>query len=215
VRKVLLPLLLAPAGFAVLALLATGAGWVAVHTMQALDLSVVQAVVAHRAAGLTVVMHRLSDLGGEAAVIAILAVALAGLLLARRPVDALGVFGSAVGTLYLYELVVRWVGRPRPGVSHLENPGGSSFPSGHVANSTSLYLAILLAVFALIRHPGWRVGLSVLAALLVAGIAVSRVYLGLHYPTDDLAGFLIGFAWALIMRTSLRGLEARFEPVPT
>jgi len=40
-------------------------------------------------------------------------------------------------------------------------------------------------------------------------------YLGLHYLSDDIAGFLIGAAWALIVRYALTGLEARFEPVPS
>ena len=100
-------------------------------------------------------------------------------------------------------------------MQHLENPGGSSFPSGHVANSTALYLAILLAVFVYVRNPGARVALLAFALVLIAGIAVSRVYLGLHYPTDDIAGFLIGLSWALIARYALSGIEARFEPVPS
>jgi undecaprenyl-diphosphatase len=69
-------------------------------------------------------------------------------------------------------------------------------------------------VFVFVHRPYLRVGLLVLAGILILGIAVSRVYLGLHYPTDDLAGFLIGIAWALIARYALSGIEARFEPVP-
>ena len=214
-QRILRPLVLAPAGFIVLILVGTALGWLVVHTVQPLDLAVVQAAVDHRTTALTPLMHRFSDLGGELTVEIILAVALLALLVARRWVDALGVLGATVGTLYLYEFIVRWVGRHRPPVEHLENPGGSSFPSGHVANSTALYLAILLALFVFVRSPGWRAALLLIAGLLVVGIAVSRVYLGLHYPTDDIAGFLIGAAWALIARHALSGLEARFEPVPS
>jgi undecaprenyl-diphosphatase len=215
VQRIVGPLVLAPAGFIGLILLGTAFGWIVVHTLQPLDLAVVQAAVAHRSAALTPLMHRFSDLGGEMTVIIILAIALLVLLLARRWVDALGVLAAVVGTLYLYEFIVRWVGRHRPAVQHLENPGGSSFPSGHVANSTALYLAILLAAFVYVRNPGLRVALLAIAAILVTGIAVSRIYLGLHYPTDDIAGFLIGLAWALTARYALSGIEARFEPVPS
>ena len=207
--------MLAPAGFIALILAATAFGWLVVRTVQPLDLAVVQAAVAHRSAALTPLMHRFSDLGGEITVIVILAIALLALLAARRWVDALGVFAAVVGTLYLYEFIVRWVGRHRPPVQHLENPGGSSYPSGHVANSTALYLAILLASFVYVRNPRARIALLALAFVLVAGIAISRIYLGLHYPTDDIAGFLIGVAWALIVRNALSGIEARFEPVPS
>ena len=207
--------MLAPAGFIALILAGTAFGWLVVRTVQPLDLAVVQAAVAHRSAALTPLMHRFSDLGGEITVIVIMAIALLALLAARRWVDALGVFAAVVGTLYLYEFIVRWVGRHRPPVQHLENPGGSSYPSGHVANSTALYLAILLASFVYVRNPRARIALLALAFVLVAGIAISRIYLGLHYPTDDIAGFLIGVAWALIVRNALSGIEARFEPVPS
>lgn len=207
--------MLAPAGFIALILAGTAFGWLVVRTVQPLDLAVVQAAVAHRSAALTPLMHRFSDLGGEITVIVILAIALLALVAARRWVDALGVFAAVVGTLYLYEFIVRWVGRHRPPVQHLENPGGSSYPSGHVANSTALYLAILLASFVYVRNPRARIALLAFAFVLVAGIAISRIYLGLHYPTDDIAGFLIGVAWALIVRNALSGIEARFEPVPS
>jgi len=206
--------LLAPVGFIALAVLGSAFGWLVVHTIQSTDFAIVQSAVAHRSAALTPLMHRFSDLGGEITVIVILAIALLGLLLARRWVDALAVLGATVGSLYLYEFIVRWVGRHRPAVQHLENPGGSSFPSGHVANSTALYLAILLAVFVFVRRGSLRVALLVVALALVTAIAVSRIYLGLHYLSDDIAGFLIGAAWALIVRYALTGLEARFEPIP-
>ncbi|MEO6796822.1 MAG: phosphatase PAP2 family protein [Candidatus Dormibacter sp.] len=214
-QRTLGPLLLAPVGFIALAVLGSAFGWLVVHTIQSADFAIVQTAVAHRSAALTPLMHRFSDLGGEITVIVILAVALLALLLARRWIDALAVLGATVGSLYLYEFIVRWVGRHRPPVPHLENPGGSSFPSGHVANSTALYLAILLAVFVFARRRSLRVALLLLALALVTAIAVSRIYLGLHYPSDIVAGFLIGVAWALIVRYALSGLEARFEPVPS
>ncbi|MDQ6709502.1 MAG: phosphatase PAP2 family protein [Candidatus Dormibacteraeota bacterium] len=214
-RRTLTPLLLVPIGFIALAALGAASGWAAVRALQPLDLALVQTAVANRSASLTPLMHRFSDLGGEITVIVILAIALLALLIARRWVDALGVLGAVVGSLYLYEFIVRWVGRHRPPVQHLENPGGSSFPSGHVANSTALYLAILLAVFVFVRRRRLRVLLLAVALVLVTAIAVSRIYLGLHYPSDIAAGFLIGVGWALIVRYALSGVEARFEPVPS
>lgn len=113
---------------------------------------------------------------------------------------------SAIGMLFLYELAVRWVGRPRPPVSHLKNPGGSSFPSGHVANSTAVHVAILLSTFLSLRFPRLRSPLILVAAVLIAGSATSRVYLGLHYPTDVVVGVLLGLCWALVVRKTLDGL---------
>lgn len=196
------PIVLAAAGLLTLALAGWAVGWAVMRTLQPVDFSIVQWAAEHRSPGLTFLMHRLSDLAGEQSVVLGVAVAAGLLVFARRWADAIAVVGSAAGTLFLYEGVVRWVGRPRPAVPHLENPGGSSFPSGHVANSTALYVAILLVVFATLRRHELRAAAVALAALLIVGIAASRVYLGLHYPSDVVAGFLLGGAWASIMRRS-------------
>ncbi len=80
-QRILGPLVLAPAGFiALLLLLGTAFGWLVVHTVQPVDLAVVQATLAHRTTTLTPAMHRLSDLGGESTMIVILGVALLALL---------------------------------------------------------------------------------------------------------------------------------------
>jgi len=205
-RRLVASLLLAPVAFLALAVLATGLGWIAIHFAQSGDLAVVQFAAAHRSSTATVVMHRLSDLAGENSVIIIVAASALVFLVLRHIVDALVVIASAAGMFLLYEVVVRWVGRPRPPVSHLENPGGSSFPSGHVANSTAVYVAIVLAVFVSARLPRLGPPLSLVAAVLIAGIATSRVYLGLHYPTDVAVGFLLGLSWALVVRKTLDGL---------
>jgi len=199
-------LLLAPVAFLALAGLAAGLGWIAIHLAQSADLGVVRFAAAHRSSTATYVMHRLSDLAGENSVIIIVGASALVFLVFRHIVDALAVIASAAGMLLLYEVVVRWVGRPRPPVSHLENPGGWSFPSGHVANSTAVYVAIVLAVSVSARLPWLHPPLILVAAVLIAGIAASRVYLGLHYPTDVAAGFLLGVCWALVVRKTVDGL---------
>lgn len=205
-RRWITSLLLAPVAFVTLAALATGAGWVAIHVMQSADLDVVRFVVDHRSSNATALMHGLSDLSGENSVIIIVAASALLFLVFRHLLDALAVIASAAGTLVLYELVVRWVGRPRPPVSHLENPGGSSFPSGHVANSTAVYVAIILAALVSSRFPRLRLPLILVATVLIAGIASSRIYLGLHYPTDVATGCFLGIGWAIVVRKTLDGL---------
>lgn len=212
-RRWAFSLFLAPVAFIGLALLATAVGWIVVYTVQPLELDGVRWVAAHRTPGLTFVMHRFSDLAGEMEVIIVVGVSAAIFLLVRHLRDALVVIGSAVGMLFLYETVARWVGRPRPPVQHLENPGGSSFPSGHVANSTAVYVAILLAVFLLTHVRALRPALIGLAAVLIAGIAASRVYLGLHYPTDVVTGFLLGLGWAVAVRKTVDGVAPPTRPL--
>lgn len=91
------------------------------------------------------------------------------------------------------------VGRERPTiVAHLTDAGGHSFPSGHSFNSAVVYIAMALAFAAF--SPRRSVRWSIIASALVATIliALSRVWLGVHYPSDAAAGWLGGAGWAFL-----------------
>jgi undecaprenyl-diphosphatase len=101
------------------------------------------------------------------------------------------IFASAVGlNLFLKELFQR----SRP-LEALVNEPQYSFPSGHAMNSFVFYMALTYFVFWHMKNRklGWF--LSFLAVLLVILIGISRIYLGVHYPSDVLAGFLAGLCW--------------------
>nr|WP_240782187.1 phosphatase PAP2 family protein [Qipengyuania sediminis] len=89
------------------------------------------------------------------------------------------------------------IGRERPQiVPHLMEAGGESFPSGHSFNAAVVYVAMALAFAALSRRQPVRYMLILSAMALAAMIAWSRVLLGVHYPSDVIAGWLGGTAWA-------------------
>jgi undecaprenyl-diphosphatase len=91
------------------------------------------------------------------------------------------------------------VGRPRPEiVPHLMEAGGNSFPSGHSFNAAVVFIAIALAFAAI--SPRQSVRMLVIAAALVisAMVAWSRVWLGVHWPSDVVAGWLGGAGWAFL-----------------
>ena len=108
-----------------------------------------------------------------------------------------------------------WFGRKRPEiVPHLVNVGSASFPSGHsmLALVTYLTLGALLARFvARRRSRTYCIAVSLLLALLVG---LSRVYLGVHYPTDVLPGWSAGLAWALPCWLVARYLQYRGKVKP-
>src|SRR5262249_7167438 len=72
----------------------------------------------------------------------------------------------------------------------------SSFPSGHAMSSVVVYGTVAYLAARLQREARSRIMTFVLAATIILSISVSRVYLGVHYPSDILAGLLIGLAWA-------------------
>ncbi|WP_374405432.1 phosphatase PAP2 family protein [Pelagerythrobacter sp.] len=91
------------------------------------------------------------------------------------------------------------VGRERPQiVPHLMEVGGQSFPSGHSFNAAVVYIAMALAFAAMSRRQAVRVTVIAAAMLISAMVAWSRVLLGVHFPTDVVAGWLGGAGWAFL-----------------
>ena len=125
-------------------------------------------------------------------------VAIAALLFARLRREAVLLAATIISGWLINTLIKLAVGRPRPElVSHLTDAGGASFPSGHSFNSAVVYMGIALAVASFSPRRSVRWSLIAGASLVTALIAVSRVWLGVHYPSDALAGWLGGMAWAL------------------
>lgn len=137
---------------------------------------------------------------GSAAVLIILVSGLAGyLLLQGRKASALAVALASAGGAALNVLLKSLSARPRPDiVPHLTEVTSSSFPSGHSMLSAIIYLS---AGAMLARHSTSRaieVYVLVLAAGLTFAVGFSRIYLGVHYPTDVLAGWIAGIVWTLL-----------------
>jgi undecaprenyl-diphosphatase len=123
----------------------------------------------------------------------------------RRP-EAFAVVLSAAGAIVISNVDKLLVGRPRPAVHHLEMVvTGLSFPSGHATQASAFYLAVLIVVLAgkPRREVAWAATISTL--VLIVGVAVSRVYLGVHYPSDVAAGVLLGATWSVLATRLLRG----------
>ena len=122
--------------------------------------------------------------------------AILGLLLFRRWHSALFVTGVLLSGITLSTLIKGWVGRPRPQlVAHLDQVSSMSFPSGHALNSTLFYLTITLIIAPLITHRIARWFLFGLAISSSLAIGISRVVLGVHWPSDVLASWVIAYSW--------------------
>lgn len=126
------------------------------------------------------------------------AVAAASLLIVLRRRREAWLLAATVVSGWLVEALLKLaVGRDRPMiVPHLTEAGGAGFPSGHSFNAALVYIALALAFAALTPRPRLRWTLILCAALLSLAIAFSRVWLGVHFPSDALAGWSGGAAWA-------------------
>lgn len=131
-------------------------------------------------------------------------------LLLNRRAWMLAVAATAGGVWY--SLIVNQVNRPRPTVAEVlqvtEHPGATSFPSGHVIFITLSFGLLMLCLGYRYLPPRARpIGWALLAAIVLSA-AVSRVYVGAHWPTDVLASMLIAGGW-LALVSSIRWITDR------
>jgi len=175
------------------------------------DVAAMKAVADHRTSVSTAVAGIVSD-AGSFAILAPLTIALLLLRQWKRPADDLALIVVAAGTAALPSVVKLIVARPRPTIEHLTHLTSLSFPSEHATQAAGIYLAIA-SLLTQGRPETWRrlaLGLALLLALLVA---LSRVLLGVHYPTDVIAGLLLGWAWTIgIFRYARSQLKAPGQP---
>jgi membrane-associated phospholipid phosphatase len=153
---------------------------------------------AHAAAPLIHSSFVVSALAGTTAAFALSAVAIVALAALREWRGALTLALAVAGTQLVVDLLKLVVSRPRPASNQLvAHASGFSFPSAHSATSVAVY--VTLAFLAARACRGRRRVLAIAAgALVVAAVGASRVYLGAHYPTDVLAGWLTGATVVLV-----------------
>jgi membrane-associated phospholipid phosphatase len=155
-----------------------------------------QWAVAHRSPALTTVMSMVSFLG-RTVVLGVLATAAVCWLLARRHVaHAVLVAAAALGAFLLVPLLKHVFSQQRPPVAdQLTVETSWAYPSGHSFGSAAVLGALAVMAVVRLRRPAARVLVATAAAVLVLAIGVSRVYLGVHWPSDVLAGWLAGGLW--------------------
>lgn len=160
------------------------------------------------------VMH-ISALGSGVVTALITVIITAYLFLAKRAKYALTLIIVAAGTGIGMSILKPIYDRERPTiVTHIDPPGGLSFPSGHSMISAALYVTLGMMVARSLDHRRLRVFAVATGAMLALLIGFSRVYLGVHYPTDVIAGWTVGVAWALIVGVTTRRFGREVEATP-
>lgn len=152
----------------------------------------------------------LTALGGVG-VLGILTLAAAGYLELRGERRSMWFLLVCVfGGMALSTLFKRGFERPRPDlVPHEVAVYTASFPSGHSMLAAVVYLTLAVMIARVEPRRALKVYVFALAALLTVAIGVSRLYLGVHWPTDVLAGWTAGAAWALMCYLAARWLQFR------
>ena len=166
-------------------------------------------------AWLTSAMIDLTALGSVAVLTLVSVLAVAFLLFRGRQRLAVMMAGATLGGAVLSVVLKDLFARPRPTiVPHLVDVNTLSFPSGHAINSAIVYLTIALVMARNFEDRATRVFILASATVLVFVIGVTRVFLGVHYPSDVLAGWMVGSAWALAMGALARELQHEHKVEP-
>ncbi len=141
----------------------------------------------------------ITGLGGVA-VLSLFITAAAGFLAIHHAYRTMAVLvASTTSGIVVSLLLKNAFSRPRPDlVPHLAEVYTSSFPSGHSMMSAVVYLTLAAIVAPVLKHFWIRVYVLTCAIFVVAMIGVSRIYMGVHYPSDVLAGWTAGLVWAIV-----------------
>jgi membrane-associated phospholipid phosphatase len=158
-------------------------------------------------------MRVITSLGSSWVVVPLAVVAVVGLVVAHRRWLALFVALSVSGASLLSVLAKDVIERERPPLDlRLQHSVSYSFPSGHSTQAAATYIAFAVVVTVLSRSRPVRTIAWLVATLVVFLVGVSRVYLGMHWATDVLGGWMLGSAWVAGLTLALTPLTTETRP---
>ena len=189
-------------------LFAEFAGHVSSGATQRFDDAVMHWLAEHRPPSIEPVMLEITFLGTGSVVMTMVAVTALFLWLSNHKYSALLLMIATAGGILLNNLLKVGFGRPRPQIFEWSTEVVSwSFPSGHAMSATVVYGTIAYLAARLQRRTWHRMATMTAAGIVILLICASRLYLGVHYPSDVAAGVIIGLAWAGFCMATLEAIQ--------
>ena len=148
-------------------------------------------IIKYRSNRIDYLMKSITQFGNTVPVIIILLVLMITLT-SRREVFLIGF--NTILTVSTNQILKHIICRPRPSHIRLITEHGYSFPSGHSMISICLYGLLIYLINKKIKNKILKVLLTIILILLILGIGISRIYVGVHYPSDVLAGYLLSLS---------------------
>lgn len=190
------------------AIFVTLASHVRSGSTQAFDDSVIRWMGTHHSPRLDAVMLEVTALGTGTVVMMVVAVAALFLVLTRHKYSAILLLASTFGGIVLNGVLKLGFNRPRPSLFvPAVHTVSSSFPSGHAMSAAIVYSTVAYLAARLHRRKWARWLVMTAALVLITLISFSRMYLGVHYPSDVIAGVAVGLAWAGFCMATLEAIQ--------
>lgn len=175
---------------------------------QAFDEAALRWIGNHHSPALDDAMLEITTLGTSTVVIMIVCVSGLFLSLTKHKYSALLLLVATIGGSLLDTVLKLQFGRQRPHVfTWGTHAAMSSFPSGHAMSATIVYSTVAYLAARLQKRLWARWATMLLAAVIIVMIAFSRMYLGVHYPSDVLAGAIVGLSWAAFCMATLEAIQ--------
>ncbi|WP_102027688.1 phosphatase PAP2 family protein [Salirhabdus sp. Marseille-P4669] len=181
------------------------------NRLVAFDQQLIQLVQGSITSNRTTIMKGISFFGSFHWIIAPLLILASLLVLMKRTRFAVFLVLSYFSGRLLNRLLKSWFQVDRPQLHQLVSASGFSFPSGHSMNSMIFYGVLSIIIAKLIKQPLMRWSMIIVLGCLVLAVGMSRVYLGVHYPSDVLAGFAAGVFWVCLCSACLQYYEKKKE----
>jgi undecaprenyl-diphosphatase len=152
-----------------------------------------------------------SALGGYTVLTILVTVVFAYLIIVKQRANAVLLVSAVVSGTILSNVLKAVFDRPRPELTGIVEVFTPSFPSGHSLVSAVTYLTLAAILAAGTKSMALRIFYVVLAGCLTLLIGITRVYLGVHFPTDVFAGWCLGSAWALLCFIAANLIQEHFS----
>jgi undecaprenyl-diphosphatase len=164
---------------------------------QQFDTAVLRWLGAHHTPTLTTIMTEVTPLGTGVVVLTVIGITTAFLWHTEHKHSARMLLAATAGNILLNNVLKLFFDRERPSVFEWgTHAASSSFPSGHAMSATVVYGTVAYLLARLQKH-GWARAITLtLAVVMIALICLTRLYLGVHYPSDVLGGIIVGLAWS-------------------
>lgn len=187
--------------------------WISDRQIHGFDAAVISSVQGMESPGLTVIMKALTWLGTgiPVSIITIGAIVVLYLVLKHRS-ELVFLGGLAITSSLVNAIIKRIFKRDRPTLHRIAEANGFSFPSGHAMATIALYGGLAFLLWKHAPNLLGRILILAISTLFILGIGISRIYLGVHYPSDVLGGYLLsGSLLAIFIWYYQRYLDRRHK----
>lgn len=145
---------------------------------------------------LTPIVKVITHIGGAKIV---LVLTLLAIILIKGLKNKLFLLTGAAGTAGINVVLKHIIQRERPNINRLIPEKGYSFPSGHAMMSMAFYGMLIFLIFKYVKSTALKWTLIVILTILLSTIGITRIYLGVHYPSDVIGGFLVSLTYLFIL----------------